>query len=224
MPDHRDGRTALADLETPIGGFDPIPTWLANVRKCATLSTVVRLGRSGPATLDSLDLEARRLSAAAHEAPSLHQKVLTMWRIEGLVFRFFEDREGSDISLRGSSMPLAGGPAAHCGLAMAIVLQEGFDPQRLHDRFAIRDVLLRDHRTHAGHSRKRGLRRARSRFGFVGIAPPPSVCRTEEPRLSRWVHRRTAPPRCARVRARAVLQVAEFYQGGCASRRGARPA
>jgi hypothetical protein len=44
MADHRDGRTALADLETPIGGSDPIPTWLANVRKCATLSTVVRLG------------------------------------------------------------------------------------------------------------------------------------------------------------------------------------
>jgi hypothetical protein len=130
-------RTARADLDTLIRASDPIPTWLAMVRKCVTLSTVVRPGRSGPATLDLLDIEACRLAAAAHEAPSLRRKILQLWKIEGLVFRFFEGRDDPKCSLRKSSMPLSAGPPAHCGLAMAIVLQEGFNPQRLHDRFEI---------------------------------------------------------------------------------------
>ena len=132
-----DTPNARASLDTTNGASDPIPTWLATVRKFVTLSTVVRLGRSGPTTLDQLDNEICRLTDAALSASSLHRKVLNLWKIEGLVFRFFEGRDDPELSLRRSSMPLAAGPPAHCGLAMAIVLQEGFDPQRLHDRFGI---------------------------------------------------------------------------------------
>lgn len=127
--------TTRADTVGSRGVSDPIPTWLATVRKCATLATVVRLGRWGPGTLDKLDAEARDLTAMALAAPSLHRKVRNLWKIEGLVFRFFERDDDQELSLRRSSMPLAAGPPAHCGLAMAIVLQEGFDPQRLHRRF-----------------------------------------------------------------------------------------
>ncbi len=130
-----DPRTARAKLDTPFGASDSIPMWLATMRKCVTLSTVVRLGRSGPATLDQLDDEVRRLTETAHASKSLRRKVLNLWKIEGLVFRFFESRDDPELSLRRSSMPLAAGPPAHCGLAMAIVLREGFNPRRLHDRF-----------------------------------------------------------------------------------------
>lgn len=126
-----------ASHRTPIDRSDPIPTWKATQRKMTTLATVLRLTRRGPRTLEELDIEIRRLVTAAMAAPTLLLKIRNLWKIEGLVFRFFERHDDPELSLRRSSMPPAAGPPAHCGLAMAVVMREGFDSQRLLERFEI---------------------------------------------------------------------------------------
>jgi len=115
----------------------PVPTWKAIFRKCATMATVVRLARSEPNDVGGLEIEIRRLVRLALAAPTVQRKVLNLWRIEGLVFKYCDRRADPELSLRRSSMPLEAGPPAHCGLAMAAVLQEGFDPERLGARFSM---------------------------------------------------------------------------------------
>ena len=107
---------------------EPVSPWSGWLHKALALATVTR--RGGELTPAEYAARVRVLSDAAAGARSLRRRIWTLWRIESLTFAS-ADRGAGEFRLRGAALPLEAGPPAACGLAMAAVLEAGFDAERL---------------------------------------------------------------------------------------------
>ena len=117
----------------PIRG-NPVPTWKALCRKARVLATTSMRFTAVPASTDEFVAHSIRIASSAADHQRLDQKILALWRLEGLAFAFFEGREDMRVRVEDLDLPPAAGPPIHCGIAMATVLKQGFDAERLLDR------------------------------------------------------------------------------------------
>jgi hypothetical protein len=108
------------------GGIsEPVSPWAGWVRKALALATVTRRSGAGPSPREYA-ARVRGLSDQAARGTSLGRRIWTLWRIESLTFAC-ADRGGGRFRLADAALPLEAGPPAACGLAMAGVLETGFD-------------------------------------------------------------------------------------------------
>jgi len=87
-----------------------------------------------PVSTEEFVARSVQISGSVNDHRLLDEKILALWKLEGLAFAFFE-RQG-DGRVRGEELglPPEAGPPVHCGIAMAAVLKYGFDADRLLER------------------------------------------------------------------------------------------
>lgn len=101
---------------------EPIPPFRASLRKARVLRTVAR-PPSGFVSRGTFVAQAGLLCKLASGA-SPFDAVWSLWRVEGLAYRYFVS--GGDVAAL-LEIPVEARVSAHCGLAMARVAQVGFD-------------------------------------------------------------------------------------------------
>ena len=111
-----------------------IPTWKALRRKVRTLATTSVRSIAVPASADEFTERCHFVARKAADCRHLDHKILALWQVEGLAFAFFESQEDGRVRAEALDLPPAAGPPVHCGIAMATVLKQGFDGDRLLDR------------------------------------------------------------------------------------------
>jgi hypothetical protein len=108
---------------------EPVSPWSGWLHKASALATVSRR-RGGKLAPVEYAERVRDLAAEAAAATTMRRRIWTLWRVEGLTFAC-ADLSGGGLRLRDADLPLEAGPPAACGLAMAAVLETGFDAERL---------------------------------------------------------------------------------------------
>ncbi len=111
-----------------------VPTWKALCRKARVLATTSLRSVAVPTSTEEFVARSVRIAASANDYRLLDQKILTLWQLEGLAFAFFERQDDDRIRVEELGLPREAGPPVHCGIAMATVLKQGFDADRLLDR------------------------------------------------------------------------------------------
>jgi len=113
---------------------DLVPSWMTFVRKTRALATTSVRSFSVPDSTEEFVSESVRIANSAAEQRRLDQKIFALWQLEGLAFAFFERFDDEGVRITDLGLPREAGPPVHCGIAMAEVLKNGFDADRLMNR------------------------------------------------------------------------------------------
>jgi hypothetical protein len=111
-----------------------VPAWKALCRKVNVLSTTTLRSIAVPSSTEEFVARSVDIAGMAADHRLLDQKILSLWRLEGLAFAFFERQDDWRVRVGDLDLPPETGPPVHCGVAMAAVLKYGFDGDRLLER------------------------------------------------------------------------------------------
>lgn len=106
-----------------------VAPWRAWCRKLAVFTTVAHRRAGSPVSDEEFADRVRRLTDHSLGAHSLHRMIVRLWQIEGLAFRQFSQVD--HLTRLKGPLTREAGPPAHCGLGMAAVLLNSFDPARI---------------------------------------------------------------------------------------------
>jgi hypothetical protein len=113
---------------------DLVPTWMTLLRKTRVLATTSMRSVGAPASTEEFVAQSISIANSAADQPLLDSKILVLWQLEGLAFAFFEAHDDGGVRVADLGLPPEAGPPVQCGVAMAEVLKQGFDADRLLDR------------------------------------------------------------------------------------------
>jgi hypothetical protein len=111
-----------------------VPTWKALCRKAKVLSTTTLRSLEVPTSTEEFVARSGHIAGLAADHRLLDQKILALWKLEGLAFAFFERQDDWRVRVEDLDLPPEAGPPVHCGIAMAAVLKFGFDADCLLDQ------------------------------------------------------------------------------------------